>query len=61
MTPGPANPRFPLSPPAAWAAPGRAWEASCCPVGHEVRGLAPDYLRVAPGDALYRCIARTGG
>jgi 5-aminolevulinate synthase len=54
MTPVPANPRLPLSAPAAWASPGQAMDPSHCPVNHEVRGLAPDYLRVAPSDAVHR-------
>jgi 5-aminolevulinate synthase len=54
MTPVPANPLSPPSAHAAWALPGQAMGPSHCPVDHEVRGLAPDYLRAAPDDATHR-------
>ena len=53
MTRVPANPLLPPSARAAWALPGQAMDPSHCPVDHEARGLAPDYLRATPTDVTH--------
>jgi 5-aminolevulinate synthase len=57
-TPVPANPLSPPSGRAAWALPGQSMDPSHCPVDHEVRGLAPNYLRAAPDNATHRADGR---
>jgi 5-aminolevulinate synthase len=53
MTRVPANPLLPPSARTAWVLPGQAMDPSHCPVGHEARGLAPDYLRATPTDVTH--------
>jgi 5-aminolevulinate synthase len=45
-----ANPRWQPPEHGAWATPAQPIDPSRCPVDHAVRGVAPDYLRVAPTD-----------